>query len=83
MESESRQNSGPQHKLLHDQKKKALEGRLERERETQVLSLYAKELSVAVRIVVKVEGSARVLCCLCASVFFASGCGLGLIRKSV
>ena len=51
-------------------KKKALEGRVERERETQVLSLYAKELSVAVRIVVKVEGSARVLCCLCASAFF-------------
>ena len=62
-------------------KKKALEGRVERERETQVLSLYAKELSVAVRIVVKVEGSARVLCCLCASVFFCKWMWIGINQK--
>ena len=62
-------------------KKKALEGSVERERETQVLSLYAKELSVAVRIVVKVEGSARVLCCLCASVFFCKWMWIGINQK--
>ena len=62
-------------------KKKALEGSVERERETQVLSLYAKELSVAVRIVVKVEGSARVLCCLCASAFFCKWMWIGINQK--
>ena len=46
MESESRQNSGPQHKLLHDQKKKkALEGSVERERDPSPLSLRQRAFS--------------------------------------